>query len=325
VQTPNAGSSPSSGPADTDPGARLVYVVSQDGLAATTDDEIDLFQLWTTLWRSRWLIAGITVAFALGSAVYASLLPPVYTANVVLAPVKDDPLSGLASQLGGFASLAGITARGTDSVEAVAVLRSRDFIRAFIEDQALLPVLFPDAWDATTGRWTVETPPDFPQAARFFVGNVRQIDEDTRTGLVTLSIEWRDPKLAAAWANLLATRLNDHMRQRALAEAEANVKYLRSEFESTSIVALQQSIGGLLENEMQKLMLARGNSEYAFRIIDRAEVPSAKSKPRVALIVVLATVFGGMLSVFVVFLRDSVKNRTRVGPPTVGVPSDRAY
>jgi len=131
----------------------------------------------------------------------------------------------------------------------------------------------------------------------------------------------RDPELAAAWANLLAARLNDHMRQRALAEAEANVKYLRREFESTSIVTLQQSISGLLENEMQKLMLARGNSEYAFRVIDRAEVPRAPSKPRVTLIVVLATAFGGMLSVLVVLLRDMVKNRTRVGPPTAGVPS----
>ena len=32
-------------------------------------------------------------AFAMASAVYASLLQPLYTANVLLAPVKDDPLS----------------------------------------------------------------------------------------------------------------------------------------------------------------------------------------------------------------------------------------
>ena len=135
------------------------------------------------------------------------------------------------------------------------------------------------------------------------------------TGLVTLSIEWGDPELAAAWANLLAVRLNDRMRQRALAEAETNVKYLRHEFENTSIVALQQSISGLMESEMQKLMLARGNSEYAFRIIDRAEVPRGKSKPRVTLIVAVATFFGGMLSGFVALVRDMVKNRTRPGPP----------
>jgi uncharacterized protein involved in exopolysaccharide biosynthesis len=151
---------------------------------------------------------------------------------------------------------------------------------------------------------------------------VRQVTEEARTGLVTLSIEWRDPELTAAWANLLAVRLNDNMRKRALAEAEANVKYLRQEFESTPIVALQQSISGLLENEMQKLMLARGNSEYAFRIIDRAEVPKGKSKPRVTLIVVLATSFGGMLSVFVVFIREVVRGRRRGGPPSVRVSPD---
>ena len=150
---------------------------------------------------------------------------------------------------------------------------------------------------------------------------MRDVEEDTSTGLVTLSVEWRDPELAAAWANLLAVRLNDHMRQRALAEAEANVKYLRHEFESTSIVALQQSISGLLENEMQKLMLARGNSEYAFRIIDRAEVPRAKSKPRVTLIVAVATVFGAMLSGLVALVRDMVKNRTSVGSSDGGIPS----
>jgi Chain length determinant protein len=152
MQTPNADSSPSSGPAGADSGGRLVYVVSQDALAARADDQLDLLKLWNTLWRSRWLIVGITAAFALASAVYASLLPPVYTANVVLAPVKDDPLSGLAGQLGGLANLAGIGAPATDNVEAVAVLRSRDFVRAFIEDQARMqrPV---------AGRWS--PPPIF--------------------------------------------------------------------------------------------------------------------------------------------------------------------
>jgi uncharacterized protein involved in exopolysaccharide biosynthesis len=295
----------------------------QDALAAAADDEIDLFKLWNTLWRSRWLIASITAAFALGSVAYALLLPPWYSANVLLAPVKDKAPGGLAGQLGGLAGLAGIGSGGTGNVEAVAVLKSRDFARAFIEDQTLLPVLFAEDWDATAGRWKLAAPPDLPQAAKFFVGNVRKVEEDQRTGLVTLSIEWKDPELAAAWADLLAVRLNDHMRQRAMAEAEANVNYLRHELESTTVVVLQQSISRLLENEMQKLMLARGNAEFAFRIIDHAEVPRLKSKPRRTLIVVLAVLLGGMLSVFVVFIRDAVRNRTGVAPPMAGTPPVR--
>ena len=201
METPS-GSSPSTGPADVDSRGRLVYVVSQDG-PTRADDEMDLFRLWDTLWRSRWLIASVTAAFAVGSAVYASFLPPMYSASVVLAPVRDESLGGLAGQLGGLASLAGITRVGRDNTDAVAVLRSRDFVRAFIEEQMLLPVLFPDLWDAAAGRWKVEEPPDFPQAAGFFVAEVRSVEEDARTGIVTLSVEWGDPELAASWANLL--------------------------------------------------------------------------------------------------------------------------
>ena len=322
METSNS-SSPSTVPAGADPGGRLVYVVSQDGPTASADDEIDLFRLFSTLWRSRWLIMSMTAVFAVGAAVYASFLPPMYTASVVLSPVREEPLSGLATQLGGLASLAGISRLGRDSTEAVAVLRSRDFARAFIEEQGLLPELFPKVWDATAGRWTVEEPPTLSDGAGFFAGTVRDVEEDSTTRLVTLSIEWGDPELAAAWANLLAVRLNDHMRQRALVVAETNVKYLRHEYENTPIVALQQSISALMESEMQKLMVARGNSEYSFRIIDRAEVPRGKSKPRTTLIVAVATFFGGMLSVFLVLVREMVRNRKAVPTSTTGARSDR--
>lgn len=308
METRDSGSGQSSSPAAS-PGGRPVYVMPQDALAAAAHDELDLFKLWNTLWRSRWLIVGITAAFALASLVYALLMPPWYSANVLLAPVKEKASMGLAGQLGGLATLAGIGSAGTGGVEAVAVLKSRDFARAFIEDQALLPVLFSDDWDATAGRWKLADPPDLRQAVKFFDLNIRKVDEDRRTGLVTLTVEWQDPELAAAWANLLAVRLNDDMRKRALAEAEANVKYLRHELESTSVVVIQQSISRLLESEMQKLMLARGNAEFAFRIIDHAEVPRLKSKPRRRQIVVLAVLLGGMLSVFVVLMRDAVRNR----------------
>jgi uncharacterized protein involved in exopolysaccharide biosynthesis len=300
--------------------------MSQDNSAARADNEIDLFKLWNTLWRNRWLTASIAAAFALGSFIYASLLSPEYSANVLLSPVKEEGLGlgALTNQLGGLASLAGIRPVETRSAEALAVLKSRDFARAFIEDESLLPVLFARSWDATASRWKVDPPPDLDQAARFFVRNVREVEED-RSGFVTLSIVWRDPELAAAWANMLAARLNDNMRQRALAEAEANVKYLRREFESTSIVALQQSISSLLENQMQKLMLARGNAEFVFRVIDRAEVPKVKFKPRVILIVALATVLGAMLSIFFVLVRDAVRNRKGVVPSADGAFSSRSY
>jgi uncharacterized protein involved in exopolysaccharide biosynthesis len=84
------------------------------------------------------------------------------------------------------------------------------------------------------------------------------------------------------------------LREQALQDAEANVEYLRQELAETNVVALQQAMSGLLESELQKLMLARGNEEFAFRIIDDAEPPKESVRPRKALVVILVTMLGGL-------------------------------
>jgi uncharacterized protein involved in exopolysaccharide biosynthesis len=277
----------------------------------TAQGELDLFRVWDILWRGRGLLVSITAACAVGTAVYALLAPAWYQADVLLAPTKEKATLDVAGELGGLAALAGLGLEETNSVEAIAVLKSRDFARAFIRDEALLPVLFAKDWDASAQRWKRGKPPDLRRAIELFDRKVRKVREDRRTGLVTLSIEWKDARLAAAWANTLANRLNSHMRQRALAEAETNAKYLRKELESTTIVVLQQSVSRLLEREMEKVMLARGNAEFAFRIVDRADVPRLRSKPRRTLLVIVAVLLGGMFSVVFVLARHAINERTR--------------
>jgi len=52
------------------------------------DDTIDLYELWITLWNKKWLVIAVTVIAALGSVVYALLLPPIYKAEALLLPPK---------------------------------------------------------------------------------------------------------------------------------------------------------------------------------------------------------------------------------------------
>ena len=58
---------------------------------------------------------------------------------------------------------------------------------------------------------------------------------------------------------------------------------------ATNVVSLQQSIGRVLESEMQRLMLARGNEEFSFRIIDPAKPPKLPSEPKRAQIILVAS------------------------------------
>lgn len=297
-------------PFSTDPGERLVYVMPQEALQALVQDELSLLDLWTILWRAKWIICGITAMCVIGSVAYVLNATEWYRAEVLLAPAEDRSSRNLSGTLGGLASLAGVDAGGRDSAEAIAVLRSRDFARAFIEDQKLMPVLFSEAWDPEKRDWITEgntDRPDIRAGVKYFSSNILSVSEDRDTGLITLSVQWTDPNLAAQWAMMLVERLNSRMRQQALAEAERNVNYLQAELVKTNVLTLQQSIGRLMETELQKLMLARGSEEFAFRIVDPAQEPRTRFYPRRTLTVLLATLIGGMTAVLVVLIVRTVK------------------
>jgi len=301
---------------------RLVYVMPEEAFAGTADDEITLRELWGILWRGKWLIIAVTAVFAVGSVVYALNAEEWYRSEALLAPADEKSTSGMSGQLGGLAALAGVSVGGGDSSEALAVLRSREFAREFINEAGLLPVFFADAWDAAAGKWRDVDPearPDVRDAVKYFHDNVLSVSQDRRSGLVTLAIEWTDPQVAAAWAEILVRRLNARLRQRALEEAETNVAYLQAELRQTSVVTLQQSIGRLLESELQKLMLARGNEEFAFRVIDSAAPPKYRVRPNRPLIAVLGTLMGGVLAVFAVFIGHALRSE-----PNSNAPKHRA-
>lgn len=269
------------------------------------DDEIDLWELWDTIWSGRWLIIAITSVFTLGGITYALLAQEWYKADVVMAPADaKQSMSGALAQFGGLASLAGISLPGAGEQAPVAVLKSKEFARSFITDLNLMPVFLKDA--ESSGK-----PLDIRDAVRVFDTSVRTISEDKKTGLVTLSIRWKDAETAAKWANLLVQRLNERLRQQALAESERNVAYLQKEMAATSVVSLQQSMGRVLEGEMQKLMLARGNEEFAFKVIDRATPPKLRESPKRSLIAIVSLLAGGFLGVLIVFLRKAIQNRPK--------------
>lgn len=257
---------------------------------------LGLRQLWAARWR---IIFGAVLCGAAGAA-YALLVTPVYRAQVSLLPAHTSNSQGLASQLGGvvgLAGLAGINLGGAEKTEPMAVLGSRDFAQAFIERKGLVPVLLAEKWDAQKKNWKEPGPnqPDIRDAVEYFDKHVRRIGEDRKSGVVVLIVDWRSPMEAAAWANEMAAQVNSQMRDRAIGDAERSIAYLRSQLESANQVSLQQSISRLLESQMQQLMMARGNDEYAFRVVDSARVPKKRIFPKRTLITLGSALVGAFL------------------------------
>jgi uncharacterized protein involved in exopolysaccharide biosynthesis len=193
----------------------------------------------------------------------------------------------------------------TETDRAIAILKSREFTDAFIRDNNLAATLCMNcnAWWHSSGA----VQPTARHAYDVFDKNVRSIQQDKKIGTATLAIEWRDPQVAAQWANDLVARLNRHEQQQAIDEAERNIAFLNQQLAKTDVTEMRQLIYRLIESKTGDIMLAAGRPEYAFAIIDPAVVPERRIRPRRLLMVLTGVVLGLLGGVGIALVRARYK------------------
>ena len=283
---------------------RYVTVPQYDASLLGDDDTIDLLELWAIVCRYKKLLLSVVLCALLLSIGVAIFTPPIYKAELIAAPATEEKgggLSSLAGQFGGLASLAGVNipSGGSDIDRVLATLKSRAFLVPFLQQAAV--------FKAVSDQLSKEDL-SVLDAYDYFIANVIDVRKDNKTGLVSLSIEWQDPVIAASWANSLLLRLNEHQRKNAINEAEQNIEYLTSQLQQTGIVDMQQAIYRLIEAQTKTVMLANVKKEYALQVIDPAVAPEDPISPRLGLIIVLGSVLGLMLGVFLVFLLHALES-----------------
>ena len=236
---------------------------------------------------------------------YALYSPEVFKAETLLAPAQEEKSSASSAlgQFGGLAAMAGVTIPSDSNIERVlATLETRVFLRKFIEEKKLLPVIFEDFWDAASNSWKLQVGQEaFIQEDGISpLREAVEVDQD-KSGLITLSISWKNPQVAAQWANDLVKQLNEQLREQAIADSQKRVGYLEQELAKTTLQDMRAVLYNLLESEKQKAMLANVNEDFALEVIDPAVAPETREKPKRKLIVALGGVCGGFLGIFAVF------------------------
>jgi uncharacterized protein involved in exopolysaccharide biosynthesis len=251
------------------------------------------------------LIATITIACGGAMAVVAFTMTPTYRSKIVLAPITDNnSLSAGETQLGAglLSALTGDLSSAMQIDQEITVLSSREFTEKFISDDDLLPVLFPEMWDSRQHQWKqgLKQPPTLERGYLAF-NKVRKIELDASYAFVTLQIDWTDRFKAAEWANQMAKRLNDELRERAIRSADAELAYLQNELERSSSVEARTAISRLMESQIKKKMLARVSQDFDVRVVDRAMVADADfpQSPNKTLLIGIGLVFGFLVSVAV--------------------------
>jgi LPS O-antigen subunit length determinant protein (WzzB/FepE family) len=287
------------------------------------DDEIDLRELFAVLWAGKNKILAITAVFALVSVIYALSVPNQYKATALLAPAQSESggLSGALGQLGGLASLAGVSIGGGDSSEAqvaLEIMQSWNFIESFIANNDLaVEVYAAEGWsrssdqleinngvyDVSSKAWMIKNsqsgeigPPSSWALFKKFSEKL-SVSEDKKTGLVSVSIEYYSPQIAKDWLDLYVEAINKHMQARQIAKVTNNINYLQAQIQKTTIAEMQEVFYTIIEEQIKSKMLAEASPDYAFLAVSPSMVPEEKSQPKRALICILGTLLGGMLSV----------------------------
>jgi len=275
-----------------------------------------LGELCRILWRAKWLIIAVSCLAGAIALAIAEVLPVKYDAVILLSPVSSQggssklgALADAASSLGGIGGILGLgSSENEQKAESIATLQSEALTESFIEKNNLLPILYANQWDARSNSWIItrfKPKPSLWKANLMFSRKIRSVSENAKTGLVTLTISWRDPAQAAAWANGLVKLTNDYLREKSIARSERNIQYLEAQAAKTDQIQLRTAIFALMQNEIRTEMVSKGNDEYALKIIDPAAVPEKPASPQPVLLTLSAMIGACILCALVVVVRRS--------------------
>ncbi|WP_165724796.1 Wzz/FepE/Etk N-terminal domain-containing protein [Pseudoalteromonas sp. SA25] len=299
---------------------------------------LDLVELWLILWKKKWLIIVLSFLSCAGILAYSLTLPNMYKSSVLLSPQQEQQsggLSSLAGQFGGLASVAGINLGGSSDKTAVylEIIKSKDFLYEFIEKNNVKVNLFTaKKWDKYTealelddtiyknGKWLVDEEtqetlePTSYEAYEYFVKKLT-VKEDKVTGLVEISFEHIDPRIAKAYVENIVTLINKSVREREIAEKKESIKYLNEELANTNIAEMQNVFYTIIEEQTKSMLLAKVRKEFAFKVIESPIVEEQKSSPNRAVICILGAAFSVfficIMVLLVHFIRDNKATNAR--------------
>ena len=289
------------------------------------DDEIDLRELFNVLWTAKKLIILITAIFAIGSVAYSLSLTNYYKSESLLIARSASETQGL-SQFGGLAAMAGVnlpSSGDNKAAQTIELIKSRQFVKHLMTFDDILPsimaaktynsasqeLLFDQKlYDSETKTWKRKPKKNGPIIPSYIEAHkayksMMSISQDKTTGFISINIEHISPLFAKELLELIIRESNELLRKKDMEESKQGLGYLTSELSKTPFVEIKGSINALIEVQLETQMLAQIHQDYILIEIEPPFIPEKKSKPSRALICVLGTMLGGMLSVLIVLIR----------------------
>lgn len=264
----------------------------------TFNDEINLLDYVRVILKHKRLILWITVIAVVLTAFISLIVTPIYEAKAVILPIAQGVGTSATSAI---ASQFGISApEQSNTSEVVGLLKSNILRERVLKRYNLLPVLFEE-----------KSLKDKTEDEKIWMG-LRYLEEalkinfNQKEGTVSISMDFKDPKIAADIVNYILKELNDYMSSEIRRVAETNRRYLESQIDKTADPFIKTNIYSLIAKQIETSAMAEAKENFAFKVIDPPKAPDKRSKPKRKLMVVVSFVVSLFFGIFLAFFKEYI-------------------
>lgn len=291
------------------------------------NEDIYLIDIFLVIWEKKIIVFTTTAIAAVLSVFIALQLPNIYSSNSILAPADpQDSLSTNISALSPLSAIAGLPVpdiKISKTAEGVERIKSFEFFsKHFLPNINLENLFAAKGWDIKNNtiiydkklydsqnkEWVrkVKFPkkkkPSAQEAYKVYK-RILQVNLDKKTSFITISIEHFSPNISKKWLDLIIHQINESMRELDREFAQRSIDFLNEAQQSSNVQSMKEVTSLLLEQQMQTLMLVSANKDYIYNIIEPPIAPERKSKPNRAMLCIIGTFLGGVLSLMIVFIQ----------------------
>ena len=290
------------------------------------EDEIDLRELFATIWAHKRFIAIFTFVVVVLTILFALSKPNVYTVKTVLVPTEAKSGGG---SLGGLAALAGVSMGGGEVTADIAfqtLLDDQGTMREFIKDNNLSELLLADHSDnyyfalgyrgiydmlhSKSDEEDNKTKERKVFDAYKILTKMISIASDEKTGMITMSVSDADMRLAQTVLTVFLDKASAILIQKDLDNINQKLAYYESVSQKEHDLTVKQQMANQITALIQSKVTLLSSPYYKIKKLTEPVLPfyKDKTKPKRGLIVVVSFVTSIILAIFIVFFMEFLKN-----------------
>jgi capsular polysaccharide biosynthesis protein len=293
-------------------------------------DEIDLKKLFSVLWRGKYFIIIFTMISLAAGSLYLRSLSSSYSVTILLAPVQEEQGTPNFGNLGGLASLAGIslpTGSASDFAKYEIMLKTQEISTLIFKEQNLIQALFLGEWDETqqifrepkqnrtkpiknylkellTGRPPKEYKEPNPARLNEIIGGNVRINLDKKTGYLNLSIESSNPELLTKLMMSMIKNTDELFKKKFIKQANDAVQFYQIKISKARSQEHREILAKLIAKEERKLLLATREGPFVAEILTGPNTSLYPTSPKAKNILFLSMLLGSFLSCGLLLIRS---------------------